>query len=66
MTAAVLCLKVTLDDVEPKVLRRIEVPADISFDRVIFKDLGLASSFQSRNTCLPWALSFRTRFKVSA
>jgi hypothetical protein len=28
MTAAVLRLKVTLNDVEPKVLRRIEVPAD--------------------------------------
>ena len=34
MTAAVLCLKVTLDDVEPKVLRRIEVPADIKLDRL--------------------------------
>jgi hypothetical protein len=34
MTAAVLCLKVTLDDVEPKVLRRIEVLADIKLDRL--------------------------------
>ena len=34
MTAAVLRLKVTLDDVEPKVLRRIEVPADIKLDRL--------------------------------
>jgi hypothetical protein len=34
MTAAVLCLKVMLDDVEPKVLRRIEVPADIKLDRL--------------------------------
>jgi hypothetical protein len=34
MTTAVLRLKVTLDDVEPKVLRRIEVPADIKLDRL--------------------------------
>ena len=34
MTAAVLRLKGTLDDVEPKVLRRIEVPADIKLDRL--------------------------------
>ena len=34
MTAAILRLKVTLDDVEPKVLRRIEVPADIKLDRL--------------------------------
>ncbi len=34
MTAAVFRLKVTLDDVEPKVLRRIEVPADIKLDRL--------------------------------
>jgi Plasmid pRiA4b ORF-3-like protein len=34
MTAAVLRLKVNLDDVEPKVLRRIEVPADIRLDRL--------------------------------
>lgn len=34
MTAAVLRLKVTLDDVEPEVLRRIEVPADIKLDRL--------------------------------
>jgi Plasmid pRiA4b ORF-3-like protein len=34
MTAAVLRLKVTLDDVEPKVHRRIEVPADIKLDRL--------------------------------
>jgi Plasmid pRiA4b ORF-3-like protein len=34
MTAAVLRLKVTLNDVEPKVLRRIEVPADIKLDRL--------------------------------
>jgi len=32
--AAILRLKVTLDDVEPKVLRRIEVPADIKLDRL--------------------------------
>ena len=34
MTADVLRLKVTLDHVEPKVLRRIEVPADIKLDRL--------------------------------
>ena len=34
MTAAVLRLKVTLIDVEPKVLRRMEVPADIRLDRL--------------------------------
>jgi Plasmid pRiA4b ORF-3-like protein len=34
MTAAILRLKVTLDDVEPKVLRRLEVPADIKLDRL--------------------------------
>jgi hypothetical protein len=34
MTAAVLRLKVRLNDVEPKVLRRIEVPADIRLDRL--------------------------------
>ena len=34
MTAAIVRLKVTLDDVEPKVLRRIEVPVDIKLDRL--------------------------------
>jgi len=34
MTADILRLKVTLDDVEPTVLRRIEVPADIRLDRL--------------------------------
>jgi len=34
MIAAILRLKVTLDDVEPKVLRRIEVPVDIKLDRL--------------------------------
>ncbi len=34
MTATVISLKVTLDDVEPKVLRRIEVPANIRLDRL--------------------------------
>jgi len=32
--AAIFRLKVTLDDVEPQVLRRIEVPADIKLDRL--------------------------------
>jgi len=31
---AIVRLKVTLDDVEPKVLRRIEVPLDIELDRL--------------------------------
>jgi hypothetical protein len=34
MTATVIRLKVTLDDVEPKVLRRIEIPVDIKLDRL--------------------------------
>jgi hypothetical protein len=34
MTGAILRLKVTMNDVEPKVLRRIEVPADIKLDRL--------------------------------
>src|SRR5271165_4269343 len=34
MTTAIARLKVTLDHVEPKVLRRIEVPADIKLDRL--------------------------------
>jgi len=33
-TAAIARLKVTLDDVEPKVVRRIEVPIDIKLDRL--------------------------------
>jgi hypothetical protein len=33
MSDEVLRRKVTLDDVEPKVLRRIEVPADIKLNR---------------------------------
>ena len=31
---AIVRLKVTLDDVEPKVLRRLEVPLDIELDRL--------------------------------
>ena len=35
MTAnPIVCLKITLDDVEPKVLRRIEVPLAIKLDRL--------------------------------
>jgi len=35
MTAdAIVRLKITLDDVEPKVLRRIEVPLAIKLDRL--------------------------------
>jgi hypothetical protein len=33
-SAAIARLKVTLDDVEPKVVRRIEVPIDIKLDRL--------------------------------
>ncbi|MCL2713179.1 MAG: plasmid pRiA4b ORF-3 family protein [Alphaproteobacteria bacterium] len=32
--ASILCLKVTLDDVKPKVTRRLEVPADITLERL--------------------------------
>jgi hypothetical protein len=49
MTAAVLRLKVTLDDVEPKVLRRIEVPADIRLDRL---HLTLQAAFGWTNSHL--------------
>ena len=34
MIAAIARLKVTLDDVEPKVLRRIEVPLGLRLDRL--------------------------------
>ena len=35
MTAdTIACLKITLDDVEPTVLRRVEVPFDIRLDRL--------------------------------
>jgi hypothetical protein len=34
VTVVILRLKITLDVVEPKVLRRIEVPADIKLDRL--------------------------------
>jgi hypothetical protein len=34
MSAAIVRLKVTLDDVEPKVLRRIEAPVDIKLDQL--------------------------------
>jgi hypothetical protein len=34
MTAAIVRLKVTLNDAEPKVLRRVEVLADIKLDRL--------------------------------
>jgi hypothetical protein len=61
MTAAVLCLKVTLDDVEPKVLRRIEVPADIKLDRLhltLQAALGWTNShlFEIRARDVGWGL----------
>lgn len=34
MTSTIACLKITLDDVEPKVLRRLEVPFSIRLDRL--------------------------------
>lgn len=33
-TTDIVCLKVTLDDVEPKVVRRVEVPLAIRLDRL--------------------------------
>jgi hypothetical protein len=61
MTAAVLRLKVTLDDVEPKVLRRIEVPADIKLDRLhltLQAALGWTNShlFEIRARDVGWGL----------
>src|SRR5271170_4179690 len=62
MTAAVLRLKVTLNDVEPKVLRRIEVPADIKLDRLhltLQAALGWTNShlFEIRARDLGWGTS---------
>lgn len=34
MTNDIACLKITLDDVEPKVVRRVEVPLSIRLDRL--------------------------------
>lgn len=34
MTSDIACLKITLDDVEPKVVRRVEVPLSIRLDRL--------------------------------
>ena len=34
MTSDIACLKITLDDVEPKVVRRMEVPLSIRLDRL--------------------------------
>jgi len=61
MTAAVLRLKVTLDDVEPKVLRRIEVPADIRLDRLhltVQAALGWTNShlFEIRARDVGWGI----------
>ena len=61
MTAAVLRLKVMLDDVAPKVLRRIEVPADIKFDRLhltLQAALGWTNShlFEIRVRDVGWGL----------
>src|SRR5271169_2286737 len=57
MTAAVLRLKVTLNDVEPKVLRRIEVPADIKLDRLhltLQAALGWTNSHEIRARDVGW------------
>jgi hypothetical protein len=61
MTAAILRLKVTLNDVEPKVLRRIEVPADIKLDRLhltLQAALGWTNShlFEIRARDVGWGL----------
>lgn len=61
MTAAVLRLKVTLNDVEPKVLRRIEVPADVKLDRLhltLQAALGWTNShlFEIRSRDVGWGL----------
>src|SRR5271155_806397 len=61
MTAAILRLKVTLNDVEPKVLRRIEVPADIKLDRLhltMQAALGWTNShhFEIRARDVGWGL----------
>jgi hypothetical protein len=62
MTADVLRLKITLNDVEPKVLRRIEVPADIKLDRLhltLQAALGRTNShlFEVRARDVGWGLS---------
>jgi hypothetical protein len=47
MTTSIACLKIVLDDVEPAVMRRIEVPFDIRLDRlhlVLQTVLGWANS----------------------
>jgi hypothetical protein len=61
MTAAVLRLKVTLDDIEPRVLRRIEVPADIKLDRLhltLQAALGWTNShlFEIRARDMGWGI----------
>ena len=58
MTAAVLRLKVTLNDVEPKVLRRIEVPADIKLNRLhltLQAALGWRTATCSKSAPATWA-----------
>jgi hypothetical protein len=61
MIAAILRRKVTLNDVEPKVLRRIEVPADIKLDRphlTLQAALGWTNShlFEIRDRDIGWGL----------
>ena len=66
MTAAILRLKVTLNDVEPKVLRRIEVPADIKLDRLhltLQAALGWTNVTLRRRPRVMWlAASWRRAF----
>jgi hypothetical protein len=55
MSAAVARLKITLNDVEPAVMRRIDVPLNIRLDRL---HLALQTAFGWTNTHL-WALFAR-------
>ena len=49
MTASTIArLKVTLDDVEPKVQRRIEVPADIALSGKLLPGLSVVVNVDSR------------------
>jgi Plasmid pRiA4b ORF-3-like protein len=64
MTADTIArLKITLDDVEPAVLRRIEVPFDIRFDRLhlaIQAAMGWTNShlYEIRARDVAWRASF--------
>ena len=60
-TDRIACLKVTLDDVEPQVLRRLEVPASIRLDRlhqVLQAALGWTDShlYELRGRDVGWGI----------